>query len=157
MRQRADFMNLKELKIEKMQASDIAEIACLEKECFSSPWSEAALTDELYNEHARFFVARVESELAGYIGAFNVLGEVSITNVAIKEKFRKNGIGVALLNKLEKTARLENADFITLEVRASNENAISLYSKNGYERVGERKNFYSKPTENAVLMTKQLH
>lgn len=150
-------MDLKELKIEKMQASDISEIASLEKECFSSPWSENALSDELENPVARFFSAKYKNELAGYIGAFNVLGEVSITNVAVKEKFRKNGIGAALLNKLEKTARLENADFITLEVRASNENAISLYSKNGYERVGERKNFYSKPTENAVLMTKQLH
>lgn len=157
MRQRADFMNLKELKIEKMQASDIAEIACLEKECFSSPWSEAALTDELYNEHARFFVARVESELAGYIGAFNVLGEVSVTNVAVKEKFRKNGIGAALLNKLEKTARLENADFITLEVRVSNENAIRLYTQSGYEKAGLRKDFYSNPKEDAILMTKNLH
>lgn len=150
-------MCLKDLKIEKMQLCDIAEIALLEKECFSAPWSENALSDELENELARFFVARYENKFAGYIGAFNVFGEVSITNVAVAENMRKKGVATALLEKLEETARLENADFITLEVRASNEKAINLYKKNGFQRVGERKDFYSNPKENAILMTKSLH
>ncbi len=150
-------MNLKELKIEKMQASDIAEIASLEKECFSLPWSEKSLADELENPVARFFSAKYKNELAGYIGAFNVAGEVSVTNVAVKEKFRKQGIGASLLKKLEETARLENAEFITLEVRASNESAIRLYTQSGYEKAGLRKDFYSNPKEDAILMTKNLH
>ena len=150
-------MNINDLKIEKMQLSDIDEIALLEKECFSAPWSENALSEELENELARFYVARYESNLAGYIGAFNVFGEVSITNVAVTENMRKKGVATALLNKLEETARLENADFITLEVRASNAKAINLYSKNGFQKVGERKDFYSNPKENAILMTKPLH
>jgi ribosomal-protein-alanine N-acetyltransferase len=150
-------MNLKELKIEKMQASDISEIASLEKECFSLPWSEKSLADELENPVARFFSAKYKNELAGYIGAFNVAGEVSITNVAVKEKFRKQGIGASLLKKLEETARLENAEFITLEVRASNENAIRLYIQSGYEKAGLRNDFYSNPKEDAILMTKNLH
>ncbi len=140
-----------------MQASDIAEIASLEKECFSLPWSEKSLADELENPVARFFSAKYKNELAGYIGAFNVAGEVSITNVAVKEKFRKQGIGASLLKKLEETARLENAEFITLEVRASNESAIRLYTQSGYEKAGLRKDFYSNPKEDAILMTKNLH
>ena len=150
-------MDLKELKIEKMQYCDIAEIAQLEKECFSLPWSENALADELLNPAARFFAARYGNELVGYIGAFSVAGEVSITNVAVKEYCRKSGVATSLLRKLEETARLEKAEFITLEVRASNERAISLYSKNGYEKVGLRKGFYSNPKEDAILMTKKLH
>jgi ribosomal-protein-alanine N-acetyltransferase len=140
-----------------MQASDISEIASLEKECFSLPWSEKSLADELENPVARFFSAKYKNELAGYIGAFNVAGEVSVTNVAVKEKFRKQGIGASLLKKLEETARLENAEFITLEVRASNENAIRLYIQSGYEKAGLRKDFYSNPKEDAILMTKNLH
>ncbi|MDY6059110.1 MAG: ribosomal protein S18-alanine N-acetyltransferase, partial [Candidatus Fimenecus sp.] len=93
---------------------------------------------------------------AGYIGSFNVVGEISITNVAVGEKFRKKGVATRLLEHLEKVSREKNAEFITLEVRESNENAIDLYRKCGFSEVGLRKKFYSHPTENAVLMTKTL-
>ena len=145
-----------DLKIEKMTSSHIEEIAKLEKECFSSPWSEAGLKSELDNKFAHFFVAFSDEKIAGYIGSHNVLGEVYITNVAVFSEFRRNGIGKTLVEFLVDEIKAENADVVTLEVRKSNLNAISLYEKCGFEKVGERKNFYEKPAEDAILMTNYL-
>ena len=139
--------------IEKMSPSHVGEIARLEKECFSTPWSEDGLKSELNNAFARFFVATYAGEIAGYVGAHNVLGEVYITNVAVFEKFRRKGVAKKLIDALLESAKAENGNFVTLEVRKSNIPAVSLYEKCGFEKVGERKNFYEKPRENAVLMT----
>lgn len=139
------------LVVREMTESDIKEIADLEKECFSEPWSENSLREELDNETARFYVIRDSASLLGYIGANNICNEVYITNVAVNSKHRGKGYGKALVNHLIKQSELERAFFITLEVRKSNENAISLYEKCGFKNVGERKNFYSKPTEDAII------
>ena len=136
-----------------MTESDIQEIAELEKECFSEPWSEDSLKDELTNETARFYVLRDNKKLLGYIGANNICGEVYITNVAVSGGCRGKGYGKKLVNHLLKQSELEKALFVTLEVRESNENAINLYEKCGFKKIGERKNFYSKPTENALIYT----
>ena len=142
-----------ELSIEKMMSLHIEEVAKLEKECFSSPWSEDGLKSELNNGFARFFVALQDGGIAGYIGAHNVLGEVYITNIAVFPEFRKMGIGKALVEFLIAQMKSENAEFVTLEVRKSNFSAISLYEKCGFKPVGERKDFYEKPREDAILMT----
>lgn len=142
-----------DLKIEKMTSAHIEEIARLEKECFSSPWSEDGLKAELNNNFARFFLAFSGERVAGYIGSHNVLGEVYITNIAVFSEFRRNGIGKVLVEFLVNEMKKENAEFVTLEVRKSNQNAISLYEKCGFEKVGERKKFYEKPIEDAILMT----
>ncbi len=145
-----------DLKIEKMTSAHIADIANLEKECFSAPWSEDGLKSELNNKFARFYVAFSGGKTAGYIGSHNVLGEVYITNVAVFPEFRRNGTGKALVEFLVDRMKNEKAEFVTLEVRKSNLNAISLYEKCGFQKVGERKNFYEKPTEDAILMTNYL-
>ena len=142
-----------ELIITKMTASHIGGIAELEKECFSSPWSEDGLKSELSNSFARFFVAVSDGKIAGYIGSHNVLGEAYITNVAVLSEFRRNGVGKALVEFLVEQIRAEAAEFVTLEVRKSNLNAISLYEKCGFQMVGERKGFYENPREDAALMT----
>ncbi len=141
------------LSIREMAESDIGEIAELEKECFSEPWSETSLKDELSNETARFYVIRDNENLLGYIGANNICNEVYITNVAVNSSCRGKGYGKNLVNHLIKQSEAENAFFITLEVRKSNENAIKLYEKCGFKLIGERKNFYSKPTEDALIYT----
>ena len=140
-------------KITKMTKDDIFEIASLEKECFAEPWSEKSLTDELTNDTARFYVLRDNEKLLGYIGANNIYAEVYITNVAVNENYRGKGYGKMLVNHLLEQSELENANFVTLEVRESNENAIGLYESCGFKKVGVRKNFYSKPTENALIYT----
>ena len=145
------------LAIEKMTVAHIEEIARLEKECFSSPWSKDGLNAELDNKFARFYVAFLDGQIAGYIGSHNVLGEVYITNVAVFPEFRRNGVSKALVELLVSEMKAENAEFVTLEVRESNLNAISLYEKCGFEKVGKRKDFYEKPREDAVLMTKYIN
>ncbi len=139
--------------IREMTEADIKEIAQLEKECFSEPWSEASLKDELTNETARFCVLRDNEGLCGYIGANNICNEVYITNVAVKGACRGKGYGQQLVKHLIQQSKTEKAFFITLEVRKSNENAIALYEKCGFKKIGERKNFYSKPNEDALIYT----
>ncbi|MBR4286201.1 MAG: ribosomal protein S18-alanine N-acetyltransferase [Clostridia bacterium] len=139
--------------IEKMGENYLSQIAELEKTCFSTPWSENALREELANQFSRFFVALCDGQIAGYIGAHNVVGEVYITNVAVFPQFRRQGIAEALIKKLMDLSQTENAEFITLEVRKSNIGAINLYTKMGFKEVGSRKNFYENPREDALLMT----
>lgn len=132
----------------------ISAIADIEKECFSVPWSEKSLKEELENEQAFFLVCLKDNEVAGYIGIIDICGECNITNVAVGEKFRNKGVASALIKKAIDDAIERNSDFITLEVRKSNTPALNLYNKHGFEKVGERRNFYTHPTEDAVLMTK---
>ncbi|MCH5190582.1 MAG: ribosomal protein S18-alanine N-acetyltransferase [Oscillospiraceae bacterium] len=142
--------------IRPMGEEDIKDIAALETECFSTPWSEKSLCEELTNETARFFTLKSGEKLLGYIGANNISGEVYITNVAVKAEHRKKGFGERLIKYLVTESMLENAEFVTLEVRRSNKAAISLYEKCGFKKAGERKNFYSAPREDALIYTRNL-
>lgn len=144
-------------EIEPMKEKHIAEIAEIERLCFSLPWSENALKDELTNENAHFLTALTFGRVSGYIGVIEICGEADITNVAVHPDFRRFGIGRKLLDTAENEASKRKCESITLEVRESNTAAINLYSGNGYNQIGIRKNFYEKPTENAVLMTKELN
>lgn len=143
-----------EIKIARLDEAHVTDVAEIEKECFSAPWSENGIRSEVDNPTARFFVAVCDDKAIGYAGMHIVCGECYIANVAVLPKYRQMGIASRLLDKLNETAKSEKAEFITLEVRQSNEKAIKLYSKHGYRQVGIRKNFYAKPTEDAILMTK---
>ena len=95
------------------------------------------------------------TKAAGFLSVWEVCGEVSINNIAVSENYRRKGIARALLQKM--LSDLSGADSVTLEVRKSNAAAIALYESFGFERVGERRGFYEKPTEDALLMTKILN
>ncbi len=139
------------IEIRALGYADAVKIAEIERECFSLPWSEAAIRAEI--ERGLFLGAFSDGTLAGYIGASFVLDECEIYNVAVSERFRGNGIGYAVVSALIEAARERGAGVIMLEVRRSNIPAISLYEKAGFRKVGERKNFYEKPREDAVLYT----
>ncbi len=145
-----------DILLQPMNKDDIASVAALERECFSSPWTEKGLEEELSNENAVFFTAKKEGRVVGYMGMHCVLDECYIANVAVSCTERRKGIGRLLLRYAEKKVREKACSFISLEVRVSNSSAIGLYESEGYEGVGERKNFYSFPTENALIMTKIL-
>lgn len=134
----------------------IPQVAQLERECFSLPWSEKSLAEELNNPNAHFLVATENDTVTGYVGIIDICGECNITNIAVFEKYRNKGIASALLKKVIADAVNRNSVFITLEVRESNTSAVNLYNKFGFKEVGRRKGFYSKPTEDAILMTKDL-
>ncbi|WP_294468145.1 ribosomal protein S18-alanine N-acetyltransferase [uncultured Ruminococcus sp.] len=142
------------MRIEKMTLSHLDDVYIIETECFSHPWSRQILEDELNNETSLFLVAKEENEVIGYIGMSIVIDEGYIFNVAVREKYRKKGVATALINELITYGKKNNFCFLTLEVRESNRPAISLYSKFGFLKAGERKDYYSNPKENAILMTK---
>lgn len=142
------------MKIEKTTLAHLDQIAEIEAECFSHPWSKESLQGEIDNETSLFLSAVEDNKVVGYIGMSIVLDEGYIFNVAVSENYRNKGIGSALINELVTYGKKNSFSFITLEVRESNQTARSLYSHFGFVKVGERKNYYSQPTENAVLMTK---
>lgn len=100
-----------------------------------------------------FLVAERDGQAVGYVGCQTVLDEGYITNVAVSPDCRRQGIGRALIEELAQRARAQGLSFVTLETRASNAPAIALYEGAGFDRVGMRKNFYTAPSEDAVLMT----
>ncbi len=134
------------------KSEHIADAAEIERLSFSEPWSESSLAESLVSPYSRFFVYISDGRAAGYMGLYLVSGEGSVTNVATHPDYRKKGIGEALVKNAVELCRAEGAEYITLEVRASNAPAIRLYEKCGFVKVGERKNFYSSPRENAVIM-----
>ena len=139
-----------------MSGRHIEAVAELEKQCFTSPWSYNAFLSELLNPYAIYFVAEKDSETVGFAGMHVILDEGYITNVAVSPYHRKQGIADDLIFALENHAADIKITLITLEVRESNFGAIHLYNKHGYEQVGIRKEFYTLPTENAILMTKKM-
>ncbi len=141
------------LEIRRMTAGDVPEVAALEKNCFSVPWSEQSFREEMDNSIAVYFVAEMDGMLAGYCGFWQVADEGHITNVAVLKQFRRRGVGSRLVAEMERYARSIGLVLMTLEVRKSNQAAIGLYEKYGFSAIGERKNYYQRPVENALIMT----
>ena len=113
------------------------------------------LADELYNDCAAYLVAEDETgAVLGYAGLQVVLDEGCITKIAVLPAFRRQKIAARLLQVFFDFAKAHELRFITLEVRASNDAAIALYQKFGFAEVGRRKNYYEKPKEDALIMTK---
>ena len=139
------------MNILAMEERHLAALAEIERACFHAPWSETMLREELGK--GIFLVAEQDGRTAGYVGCQTVLDEGYITNVAVSPDFRRQGIARALIAELIEQAKAKGLAFVTLEVRESNAAARALYAGAGFVPVGTRKNFYSNPTENAVLMT----
>lgn len=141
-----------ELLIREMLPEDLPEVCRIEKDNFSVPWSEKSFLESMQRADTVFLTALSEKEVVGYVGCYCIDGVGEITNVAVKSSFRRRGIGGKLLECLyEKGAVLNTGQFF-LEVRESNEEAIGLYSRQGFVKEGIRKKFYEKPLENAVIM-----
>ena len=145
------------MEIVRMSEAHVAEIAALERECFSLPWSEASIRSELRNELSLWLAAVEDGRVLGYVGSQTVLGESDMMNLAVRPDCRRRGIGKALVEALCEVLRVEKAVSLTLEVRASNEAAKALYAALGCTSVGCRPRYYSRPTEDAELFRKELN
>ncbi len=142
-----------EIEILRATENDAYDISLLETECFSVPWTKENIIESI-NSSTVFYVAKSDNKTVGYLGMQNAMGDGYITNVAVTSEFRKMGVATKLLSALFDYANKTQMNFISLEVRTSNNAAISLYEKLGFKDVGIRKNFYSAPKEDAVIMTK---
>ncbi len=143
------------MRILKMEPSHVAQIAQLEKICFSDPWSENSISSELANDLALWLVALEGETVAGYIGSQTVMGETDMMNVAVHPDFRRQGIGEALVMALVEHLKAAGSHSLTLEVRASNEPARMLYEKLGFTQAGKRPNYYRNPKEDAYILRKE--
>jgi ribosomal-protein-alanine N-acetyltransferase len=143
------------MMIVRMNESHVSAVAELEKLCFSDPWSENSVASELKNKLALWLVAEEEGRVSGYIGSQTCGDESDVMNVAVHPDFRRRGIAEALVNRLVEELKAIDSHSLTLEVRASNVPAISLYEKLGFSEVGRRKNYYRNPREDALIMRKE--
>ena len=143
------------LEIKRFQKEHIPDVAQIEKLCFSEPWSENAFS-LLLGEGAFGMVAVLDGKVVAYGGMLCVLDEGQITNIATHPDHRRKGLGKMIVEALEKEAKARGLANLFLEVREHNLAARELYLLCGWEDIGLRKNFYSKPVENAVLMKKEI-
>ena len=143
-------------KLVPMDRSHLAGVAELERLCFSAPWNEAMLEEELYNDTASFIVAEGEDgQVLGYAGLHVILDEGYIDNVAVRPTCRRQGIADRLLDVFCRFGQA-NLAFLTLEVRPSNTAAVALYEKHGFQQAGRRKDYYENPREDALLLTREF-
>ena len=139
--------------IRRMTAADLDAVTAIEAATFARPWSRASFESELTtNAVARYLVAELDGAVIGYAGAWVILDESHITNIAIAEALRGQGYGRKLTEGLMQYLSNLGAAYATLEVRVSNERAQSLYKSLGFVSVGKRKKYYEDNGEDAYLM-----
>ena len=148
-------MKQNNMRIREMAETDVPQIAGLEELCFTDPWPESSIRDELANPLSLWLVALDTERVVGYIGSQSVLGEADILNVAVDPAYRRRGIAEQLLLRLEDVLRDQSVYSLTLEVRPSNLAAVSLYEKIGYHQVGCRRGYYHHPKEDAFILRKE--
>ncbi|MCI6692295.1 MULTISPECIES: ribosomal protein S18-alanine N-acetyltransferase [unclassified Clostridium] len=141
-----------------MTNKDVNGVFNISNACFSMPWSIESIEGEINNPLAKYIVARDEDSnlVVGFVGIWIVVGEGSITNIAVHPDYRKQGIGAKLLESLINLCTHLDCSLINLEVRASNYPAQNLYEKYGFVVDGLRKGYYEDNKEDAILMTKYL-
>lgn len=141
-----------ELTIRLMEERDLDRVVQIEEENFSVPWSRKSFLDSLALSHTLYVVAEQQGQIAGYCGCYQILEEAEIVNVAVDKAFRRRGVGRQMLEELMRLGEERGSFAYTLEVRAGNVPAIHLYESLGFKSLGIRKNFYEKPTEDAIIM-----
>ena len=145
-----------ELRIREMRRRDLDQILEIEELCFPLPWSRESFLTELKNPLAQYIVAQEGFALQGYAGVWLIFDEGHITNVAVHPRARGRRIGELLLANIMALASANGAVVVTLEVRPSNDAALSLYRRMGFEEKGHRRGYYLDNGEDALIMVKKL-
>jgi ribosomal-protein-alanine N-acetyltransferase len=148
-----------QITLDVMREKDLKQVLHIEREAFSNPWNVKFFKEELkYNAFALYLTARVEEQIIGYVGCWfkNHANEVHIVNLAIKKDFRREGIGTYLIKEIIDMSRNLQADYVTLEVRVTNEAAIDLYQDLGFKKDGLTPHYYLDNDEDALLMKKEI-
>ena len=143
------------LNVDYMNISNLEQIRDILNTDFDDFWNYSVLKDELNSKNSTYFVVKnEENEILGFAGIKIILDEVEIMNIVTKKDCRNQGIGKLLLNRIILEAKNKNIRKINLEVNENNSIAIHLYEKFGFNKDGERKNYYR--DQNAILMSKIL-
>ena len=150
-----ELVRRKMIKYINMEECHVQQVAALEKDYFSDPWSENSVRYELNNPLSLWIVAVDGDRVVGYVGSQSVLGESDMMNLAVRKEYRRTGIGACLVLELVEKLRATGNYQLTLEVRASNTAAIHLYDKMGFLQVGKRPGYYHNPKEDALILRKE--
>ncbi len=142
--------------IREMQIEDIEAVEAVDKACFSVPWQQTAFLSFLMREGTVFLVAEEDNEIIGYLGIATAYDESDVLKIVVSQEHRRKGAAGALLENAFDKIRAMGVKKNYLEVRVSNAPAISLYRKYGYTDVGIRRNYYTKPVEDALVMEKDI-
>lgn len=144
---------MSEIRTDIMTLADVDQVHAIEVDSFHTPWSRQSFVNDMTtNACARYVVLRREDEVLGYAGMWLVLDEAHITNVAVRRDERGRGLGRQLMNALIQLAADSGMNWMTLEVRRSNDPARALYKSLGFIEVGVRKGYYEDTKEDAILM-----
>jgi ribosomal-protein-alanine N-acetyltransferase len=138
--------------------ADLADVTALEQLCYADPWPPSAFATLPANPQVRFAVAREPEAgaLMGYAIAWYVLDEGELASLAVAPRNRRRGLGRMLLDVIVDDARSRGVERLFLEVRESNVAARALYSSQGFMEIGRRKQYYRKPTEDALILRRDL-
>lgn len=153
------------IQITKMTEHDLLEVVEIEESSGLSRWGWSAYYAELQGRNSHLMlVARIDSQertlrtkLAGYIVARMGADELHINNVAVREEYRRRGIGRRLLDSIIEEAKRAGATAAYLELRAGNKAALALYEECGFRVTARRKQYYSDPVEDALVMIIDLN
>ena len=144
-----------EYNVAVLGAEAVTELSLAERRCFpEDPWTVGMLEDTLGNDRCTVIGVynRQMTNLVAYGVLYNAADEADIANIAVLPENRECGIGYSLLSKMVDIARYKGANRIFLEVRESNLAAVSLYKKLGFANIGRRRNYYTNPREDAIVM-----
>lgn len=140
------------ISVRDMLPGDVSAVAAIEREAFSTPWSEKGFLDAIKLEHTVCLTAEYEGNIVGYSVLYYAADEGNISTIAVNSRFLRRGVADRLLSCTKEEARKRKLSYIYLDVRPSNLPARKLYEKHGFVPVGRRKNFYREPLEDALLM-----
>ncbi len=133
--------------------TDIKYIADIEKSIFKDYWGEETLLNSFDNNQIKYWVAKIDEEIVGYVALWILIDEGHITNIAVLEEYRKKGVGRKLIAIVKKEMEELNLSRITLEVRKSNLVAQNMYNSEEFEVEGIRPKYYNDNGEDAVIMS----
>jgi len=144
------------ITITKATADDLDEICRIENESFAVPWSRTSFESTLLSPTAELYKADSDGNLVGIGCLLHVAQDGEIADIATDRSYRKQGIGRQLLEYMINEAAVFGCTTVYLEVRDSNTVARSLYRSEGFDEIGIRRGYYREPTEDAILMKKDI-
>lgn len=142
--------------IRRMRREDIADVAELERKIFTDAWSEKAIQETLDQKQTMILLAYEDKRLIGYLILYFVLEDGEIARIAVEDAYRRQGVASKMLWELECLCEDNGVNKLLLDVRESNVCACRFYEKQGFVRDGVRKNYYSDPAEDGILMSCEL-
>ena len=138
--------------VRPMRHDDLPAVVAIENESYAVPWTEATFRGMLRRRDADLLAAEVDGRLVGYAAQWTVADQGELGNIAVATDWRGMGIGRSLLSSVIECARLRGVRELFLEVRPSNTVAHRLYERFGFRRAGRRRNYYSSPREDALVL-----